>query len=100
VSFAQIIEVTAMEEQALGDHVAGWQAEQHGLVPGCRRARMLADEDMPGRYLIEGDFSSGEEAGRNNLRPETAAWAIKLAELTSGDPKFRNLRVVCTTGGG
>jgi hypothetical protein len=24
---------------------------------------------------------------------------VKLAELTSGDPKFRDLRVVCTTGG-
>jgi quinol monooxygenase YgiN len=100
VRFAQIIEVTATHKQALGDHVAGWQAEQHGLVPGCRAARILANEDTPGRYLIEGDFPSGEEAGRHNLWPETAAWAIKLAELAGGDPKFRNLRVVCTTGGG
>jgi hypothetical protein len=99
VRFAQIIEVTATDEQALGDHVAGWQAEQHELVPGCRGARILANEDTLGRYLIEVDFSSGEEVGRNNLRPETAVWAVKLAELTSGDPKFRDLRVVCTTGG-
>jgi hypothetical protein len=99
VSFAQIFEVTATDEQALGDHVAGWQAGQHGLVPGCRGARILANEDTPGRYLMQVDFSSGEEAGRNNLRSEAAAWAIELAELTGGDPKFRNLRVVCTTGG-
>lgn len=97
MSFAQIIEVTATDEQALGDHVTGWYAEHHGLAPSYPGARILANEDTPGRYLIEVDCS--REAGRNNLQSETAAWAIKLAELTSGDPKFRNLRVVCTTGG-
>lgn len=97
MSFTQTIEVTTTDEQALHDLVAGWHGEQLGLAPGYQGARILADEDASGRYLVEVEFSSRAEAEQNNQRSETAAWATKLRELISGDPQFRNLRVVCST---
>lgn len=97
MSFTQTIEVTTTDEQALHDHVAGWHAEQLGLAPGYQGARILADEQAEGRYLIEVEFASRAEAEQNDRRPETAAWATKLGELVAGEPQFRNLRVVCST---
>jgi len=98
MSFTQTIEVTSGDERTLCDRLTAWHAEQHGLAPGYQRARLLADTDAPGRYLIEVDFSSREEAERNNDRPETAAWAAKLQELVTGTPRYTNLRVVCAAG--
>lgn len=97
MSFTQILTVDGADEQALHDHVAGWDAEQAGVAPGYLGARVLADTDQSGRYLIEVDFSSEEEAHRNDDRPETAAWAEKLRGLVDSEPAYRNLRQVCTT---
>lgn len=97
MSFTQIMTVDGAEEQALHDHVASWDAEQSGVAPGYLGARVLADEDREGHYLIAVDFSSEEEAQRNNDRPETAAWSEKLQELADGEPAYRNFRQVCTT---
>jgi hypothetical protein len=97
MSFTQTMEVQTNDEAALRDHVAGWHAEQAGIAPGYRRARVLANSKQSGRYLIEVDFSSSEEAARNNERAETNAWAAKLGELATGAPEYRDFRLVCTT---
>lgn len=97
MGFTQTIEVTATDETALRDQLAGWHAEQHGIAPGYQGARILADVDQSGRYVIEVDFSSREEADRNNERPETAAWATKLGGLTNGEPTYRSFRHVSAT---
>jgi hypothetical protein len=99
MSFTQIIEVNGIrEEQALHNHVSAWDADQAGVAPGYLGARVLADNDAPGRYLVEVDFASAEDADRNSNRPETTVWAKQLKELASdGEPGYRNLRQVCTT---
>lgn len=97
MTFTQTMEVQANDERALHEHVAAWHAEQAGIAPGYQRARVLADTKQSGRYLIEVDFTSPEEAARNNERPETAGWAAKLGELVSGTPEYRDFRLVCTT---
>ncbi len=96
MGFTQSIEVSAKDETVLRDHVAAWHAEQHGIAPGYETARILADVDRPGCYVIEVDFASREEADRNNERSETAAWATKLGELTGGQPTYRSFRLVCS----
>jgi quinol monooxygenase YgiN len=99
MSFTQIIELDGVsDEHVLQDHLAGWHDEQAGQAPGYLRARALADRDAPGRYLIEVDFSSEEEAKQNSDRPETSAWADRLQSLTGTSPTYRNLRGVYTTG--
>ncbi len=97
MAFVQTIEVEATDEAGLREHLASWHAEQAGLAPGYRGARILAQEAAPGRYLIEVDFSTREEAARNNERAETAAWAAKLAELVAGEPQFTDFRLVYAT---
>lgn len=95
MAFTQLIEIKGADEQALHDHVAAWDSEQSGVAPGYLGARVLADA---GQHIIEVDFSSEEEARRNDDRPETARWAEELRELgTVSDDDYRDLRLVCTT---
>jgi quinol monooxygenase YgiN len=99
MSFTQIITVEVSDEQALRDHIANWDREQSGEAPGYVGSRVLADQDQPGSFLIEVDFTSQEEAQRNNDRPETQQWAEQLRSLVDGDPSYRNLRRVFATDG-
>lgn len=96
MAFTQTITVEGADDQGLHSLMAKWEAEQSGLAPGYLGCRVFAD-DPAGRHLIEVDFSSEEEARRNNDRPETQAWAKELRELVSGEPTYRDLRQVCTT---
>lgn len=93
--FTQQITVEGVDDQAIHEHVATWDAEQSGKAPGYLGARVLADGE--GRHVIEVDFSSEEEARRNNGRPETQQWAEALKGLAGGEPSYRDLRQVCTT---
>ena len=45
----------------------------------------------PYAYLIVVEFSSDEEAMQNSARPETDAFAKRLASLAHGDVEYRNL---------
>ncbi len=94
MAFTQIITVEGADEQALRELVSTWDEEQSGVAPGYQGARVLADD---GRYLVEVNFSSEEEARRNNDRPETEAWAKGLRELAAGEPSYRDLRQVYST---
>jgi quinol monooxygenase YgiN len=98
MSYTQIIEIDAAgDAEGLQDLLAGWDAEQRGVAPGYIGARLLADAATAGRYLIEVDFTSQEEADRNNGREETAAWASTLRELARGEPTYRDFEQVYAT---
>lgn len=96
MSFTQVITVEGADEGALLDHLARWHSDQAGVAPGYVGARVLAEEGSS-RHLIEVDFTSEEEARRNNDRPETAAWAEGLQQLVGGQPSYQNLRQVYRT---
>jgi quinol monooxygenase YgiN len=98
MTFIQIIEVEAREAAALHEHVARWDAEQAGIAPGYMGSRVLSDLGAPGRYVIEAEFSSRAEAEENNDRPETAAWAAKLADLVTSSPVYRSFELEYSTG--
>jgi len=98
VSFTQIIELEGVsDERALEDHIAAWDREQASQAPGYLSARVFADEARSGRYFVEVDFSSRQEAERNSAREETATWAKALGDLASGEPSYLDLRQVFTT---
>lgn len=97
MTFVQTIEVDAADIGPIQDLVSTWHAEQAGVAPGYERARILADEGRPNRYLIEVSFSSKEEAEANNARAETANWARRLEGIAGSAPVFTNLALVCTT---
>jgi quinol monooxygenase YgiN len=98
MGFTQTMTVQADSAQALAELIEGWHRDQAGTAPGYRGARVLADRDAPGRYVIEVDFTSQEEAEQNNTRPETQAWAERLQGATDGTPEYRNYEVAYTTG--
>lgn len=95
MAFTQIITVQGADEQALHDLVASWDADQAGVAPGYQGARVLADDE--GRHLVEVDFTSQEQARRNDGRPETQQWADQLRDLVDSEPAYQDLRQVCTT---
>lgn len=98
MSYTQIIEIDgARHLEGLRELIAGWDADQRGVAPGYLGARLLADQDATDRYLLEVDFSSPEEAARNNDRQETVDWARQLRALVGGEPTYRNLEPVYTT---
>lgn len=97
MSFTQLITVETEDEEALRDHLASWDAGQAQEAPGYLGSRILADQDEQGRYLIEVDFASQEEAQRNNDRDETGAWAERLRELAAAEPTYRDLRRIYVT---
>ena len=97
MAFTQTMTVQTSSADALADLLEGWHRDQKGVAPGYLGARLLADEDRSGRYVIAVDFSSEEEAQQNNGRPETQAWAEKLRGLAQGEPEYGNFEVAYTT---
>ncbi len=98
MTYTQIIDLTDVkDEDALHQLMVDWDRDQAGVAPGYQGCRVLADKETPGRYLVEVDFSSEEEAKRNNDRPETNEWATKVRAMAGGDPRYLNLRPVCST---
>lgn len=97
MAFTQTMTVETDSAESLVDLLEDWHRVQHGVAPGYQGARLLADQDRPGRYVIEVDFSSEDEAQDNNSRPETQSWAEKLQELAQGQPEYHNLEVAYTT---
>ncbi len=92
--FVQIIEFTTTridEVRALGDEMRS-QADA-GLV---LRGTFTADRDRPNTYVNIIEFESYETAMENSNRPETGAFAGRMAELCDGPPKFYNLDVLDT----
>jgi len=97
MSFTQMMTIRTNDADRLRQMIAGWHEEQHGTAPGYEGARLLADREEPDRWLIEVDFSSREEAERNNDRPETASWAQRLRDLAEGEPEYHDYDLSLTT---
>ena len=97
MSFVQTITITTSDESAVAEHVVTWHAQQFGIAPGYRGARLLEDRNCPGRFTIEASFTSEEEAALNNERPETREWAETLQALASDEVRFFDKRVVLDT---
>ena len=97
MAFTQTMTVETDSAESLVELLEDWHRDQHGVAPGYQGARLLADQDRPGRYVIEVDFSSEDEAQNNNSRPETQSWAEKLQQLAQGKPEYHNLEVAYTT---
>lgn len=60
------------------------------------RGTITADRDRANTYLSIVEFPSNEIAMENSARPETSAFAARLAELCDGPPRFYNLDVIDT----
>ena len=97
MAFTQTMTVQAGSAEPLIELLDAWHRDENGVAPGYQAARLLADQDRPGRYVVEVEFSSEDEARQNNTRPETQNWAAKLQGLAQGEPEYRNYQVAHTT---
>lgn len=85
---------------AVGGRVCPVVSEERAeRAPVFLGARVLVDQDTPGRHLLLVDFSSQEEAEANSDREATSNWAAGLRDLAGGEPTFRNLGLVYSTSG-
>ncbi len=97
MSFTQVMTVTTSKPDQLRDLMASWHSDQHGVAPGYRGARILQDRHQAGRFQVEVDFSSAEEAARNNDRPATQSWAAQLRALSDGEPHYGDFNLILRT---
>ena len=104
-NFSQTITVRCDDPAPIIDLLAEWDLNQATCdIMGYMGTRLLADREKPGHYVIIADFgvvdpnvSAADEAARNNLRPETRAWAERLLELIDGEPEYHHFDVIYRT---
>lgn len=92
MTFIQIIEYETDrpdEMRALGE---ARMAEMPESPPGFRLA-VTRDRDRPNRYFTIVEFPSYEEAMETSARPDTDAFAKKMAALCTSGPRYYNLDV-------
>lgn len=95
--FVQIIEFTTTridEVRALGDEM-----RSRGDTSLVLRGTFTEDRDRPNTYINIIEFESYETAMENSNRPETSAFAARMAELCDSPPSFYNLDVLDTWPG-
>jgi quinol monooxygenase YgiN len=96
MGFTQHVVVWTDDPDALKKLFDEWNNEDAGDAPGFLGGRLLAFRDKPGRYVIQADFDSWESAQANSDRTDTQAWAAKLSEILTEEPKYENLDVLGT----
>ena len=70
--------------------------EQQGdaQVRGFRGTKLLRDRDNEDAFLVLADFVSYDLAMENSARPETDAFAKRMAEMSDGPPTFGNYDLI------
>ncbi len=96
MKFIQHIVVWTDDPDGLRSLLDDWNEDGAADAPGYLGGSLLAFRDKPGRYVIVAEFDSWENAQVNSDRPDTKAWAAKLREVISKEPKYENLDVLAT----
>jgi quinol monooxygenase YgiN len=93
MGFIQLIEFRTTRLDEFNATLDAWLEDSKGWRTPTR-AVQARDRDNPGQYVHIVEFPSYEQAMENSARPETAAFAQRLAALCEGAPTFRNLDVL------
>ena len=96
MKFTQHIVVWSDDPDGLRALMDEWNANDAATAPGYLGGRLLAFRDKPGRFVIHAEFDSWENAQANSDRPETQAWAARLREVITSEPKYENLDVLAS----
>jgi len=92
MKFVQLIEFQTSRIDDFNKLVDEWIKESEGWRAPTR-SMQTKDRDRTNTYMQIVEFPSYEAAMKNSDRPETAAFAKRLAEVCDGPPTFRNLDV-------
>ena len=104
-NFSQTISVRCSDPAPILELLAEWDANQATSdIMGYMGTRVLADRENPGQYVIIADFgvvdpnvSAADEAARNNLRPETQAFAARFSQVIDGEPEYHHFDEIYRT---
>ena len=91
--FVQTIEFKTSRIDEINQLMDEWLASTEGTRTPTR-GLVTRDRDRDGTYVQVVEFPSYEEAMENTNRPETSAFAERMAKLCDGPAVFRNLDVV------
>lgn len=97
-NFTQTISFRLDDPDLILEMMTRWdQLQATDDIMGYMGARVLADRDEPGRYMLVADFgvidpdvSAADEAARNNERPQTQEYAARLRAAAEAEPEFRD----------
>jgi hypothetical protein len=93
-AFIQVIEYRTSKYDEIEQFMQDWRERNPQMGPN--RVSTCADRDNPGSYVTIVEFSSYEEAMRNNDDPMTQEFAEFMRSVCDGPPVFRNLDVLRT----
>jgi hypothetical protein len=96
MAFVQTISFTTSRIDEIEAISNDYDDQQQGQSPGLRRTMILKDRDHEGAYMVVAEFESYELAMENSARPETDAFAKKMAALVDGSVSFGNYDVIDT----
>jgi hypothetical protein len=94
MAFVQTISFTTSRIDEISAMGTAYEQEQGGQAPGFRSTRILKDRDRENACMVVAEFESYELAMENSGRPETDAFAKKMAELVEAPPTFGNYDVI------
>ena len=92
--FIQTISFSTSRYDEMQKMMDEFEEQQGAQSPGFRGLKILKDRDNANAYLIVAEFDSYEQAMENSARPETDAFAKKMAEMSDGAPSFGNYDLV------
>ena len=94
MAFVQIIEFSTTRVDEVRQLVDEYRASTQDTRTMPVKGMLCADRDTPDRYCHIVEFESYETAMENSAKPETAAFAERMAKLCDGPATFRNLDLV------
>ena len=97
MTFVQTLSFTCHDEDGLIALMQDWGEESVGAI-GFWQAVIMKDRDEPDAYTIWVEFSSYEEAMQNSNRPQTDAYAKRLATLVDGGVRYTNYDLIAGEG--
>ncbi|NES15956.1 MULTISPECIES: hypothetical protein [unclassified Micromonospora] len=89
--FMQTVEYQTDRPDEVRKLMTEW-ASQHPS-PAPARLTLAEDRDRPGHIMVVAEFDSYEQAMEHSARPETSAYAERLRQLASQEPRYVNLEV-------
>ncbi len=104
--FTQGIRFKCSNPDALVEMMREYDAATASVdVMGFIGARVLADRDVAGQYMVvaefaevDGDLTAAEEAKRNEQRNEIEGWWPRFMALMDGEPEWSNYDELYRTG--
>lgn len=94
MGFIQTISFSTQRIEEMRALMAEFRAQQGDPPPGFRGSVLLKDRDAEKAYMVLAEFEDFDVAMENSGRPETDAFAKRMAELSEGPPTFGNFDVL------